>query len=1154
MRSQATRRVRRTRSIADGPVALLSLILSVATGHATSFLIEAESLEVSGDLLPTRDHGHGAREFLWAPLSSPAPAVGAVELPHAGRWRLWVRSKDYPKDRPGIRNFTVRLGTKPSATVFGRHGQEGMEGWLWEDGGEFDLQAGPTLIAIGEKCTPSARCDALVLTDNMQFRPEKPPWQLKLPPAKALPLEIKRPATSGSSPEPLHDINPQPVATLRNQFICLDFHRAGSAIALRPSMRTVNKWAPLPCDPSAENYRVLFRPKDKDPRINKAVHPSWDTSFAAPADVGAGGAWVRTTDATPTTPWAAGRCFALRPSAARSLDTRTVELEFPPTPVGQLKATWRLGDRSNEAAVSLNFEPTEAGHFSLGYHGSVAAAPADLDFLLLPFMFHGRRFPTRPVTLLNALTPTPLTLVNRAGSSYALVAEPAELPFEWPGAENSRYALGIRNEKAQAQPLLYTPVLGQPGSLCEKGASLHGRFRVWIQAGDWFAAYRGVAEQVFQLRDYRRPTSSSLSDAALNLYDLLRSEKSGGWDARGKGSWNIESRNISSHASPLTFMSYYLLTGDEDFYRKFTRPTLEFLLSRPGAHFGAEREIGHNYYQHQTMRGPVSVYGAATFAGALAMTHGRTPAFGDCCLKPDGTPRVTHGYSHVQPFEDALALYNLTGETRWRDAAVAGADAYVAENIDRLPTKDLGTMPFINMSFVPDWEGLLHAYDATGDQRYLDASAAAARWLLTTLWVQPPVPTGEITLHPGGRYDHARHVWYFGDKRYRLGIVDGEQMTSDPEAKFDLPPTPLPEKRVPTWQVSNIGIGLEQPCTYTRPANHGNILMSTWAPNLLRLATLADEPLFRTAARNATIGRFGNYPGYYLDGLTDHCQRPDYPIAGPDVTTIYHHHIAPFAAYVLDYLFTDAEVRSKGAVRFPAVRQCGYVWFDARLRGHAPGAVYGQPAWPWLHRTAATVDTVNVERVLAHGSGKFHVVLLNQICQRQGVRVKFDGQALGRGVEDAWVWVRLDNRLSWPRRMKNGVVSLELPPLGIASLTLGGVKIDVPTHRVAPPANIALPTTPALRRQAIAGTTLEAVGTEIVVPPFTWRDLFVYVAAKIDECQSATLRYRVGDGPERRMTAGRFPWEFSVRVDDMKAPVTWAVDVTLADGRVVAAP
>jgi hypothetical protein len=831
------------------------------------------------------------------------------------------------------------------------------------------------------------------------------------------------------------------------------------------------------------------------------------------------------------------------------VDKRTVELEFAPLPVGRLKAIWQLAAKQPQAQVVLEFVPCDPGWVSLGYHGLVASPVEELDFLLLPFMYHGRRFPTQPVMLQNAQTPTPLALVNRAGASYALAAEPGDLSFEWPAANNSRYTLGLRNESGQAQPLIYAPVLGQPGSESAKREPVCAWFRVWMQPGDWYAAYRGVAREVFGLDDYRRPTQASVSDAALNLYDLLRNEKAAGWDARAKGPWNIESRNVVSHSSPLTYLSYYLLTGDEDFYRRFARPALEFMISRPGAHFAAEREIGANYYQHQTMRGPMSTYGAAVFAGAFAMTHGRSPGLAACCLDDRGEPRVTKGYSHVQPFEDALGLYRLTGEKRWRDAAVESADKYIAENITRLPTKDLGVMPFMNMSFVLDWEGLLHVYDATGERRFLDAAAEAARWLVTTLWTQPTIPAGEITIHPGGNYESAKHVWWMGDTRYRLGFVEGEKCTTDEKTKFDLPPARLPEKRVPAWQVSNVGLGLEQPCTYSRPGNDAHITMNCWAPNLLRLARLTGDESFRTAARNATIGRFGNYPGYYLDGMTDWYHRPDYPVTGPDVTWLYVHHIPPFAAYVLDYLFTDAEVRSKGAVNFPWVRQCGYVWFDSRLRGHAPGKVYGQTAWPWLHRTAATVDNVAVDRVLAHGDGKFHVVLLNQTRERQRVQVRLDAVALGREVDGARVQVRQENRPASPLKVKGGAVTLDLKPLGIAALTLAGVRIDVPTHRVAPPATMALPAQPGLRRVPIAGTKLEAIGTEIQVPPFTWRDLYVYVAAGADDCKGATLRYRVGDGPEQQVADDTYPWEFSVRVEDASARIQWRVETAPAAGR-----
>jgi len=1135
-------------------LALLVLIAPASLGD--SILIEAEELENLGGWQVSRD-AKVAREFLMSELKGRvASAVGAVQLPQAGRWRLWVRSKDYPHDRPGIRNFTVRLGSQRAAVVFGRHGREGMDGWEWEDGGVFDLPAGPLLVVLGEENTGSARCDALVLSDDPEFRPRGVPWGLKLPRAKTAPLTVQA-AEPGRAvlPEPLQDVEPGPTAVLQNETVRFEFHKAttvrGAAIAMRASVRHRGQWKPLAADGGAEGYRVLFRPHAQPPRISgDRVHPAWDGTCSPAVELSAGGASVKTRLGPPTAPWASARCFPLRPRAARQVDKRAVELEFAPLPVGRLKATWQLAAKQPQARVTLEFAPAEPGWVSLGFHGLVASPVEELDFLLLPFMYHGRRFPARPVMLQNAQTPTPLALVNRAGLSYALVAEPGDLPFEWPAANNSRYALGVRNESGQAQPLLYAPVLGQPGSESAKREPVRARLRVWMQPGDWYATYRGVAREVFGLEDYRQPTQASVSDAALNLYDLLRNEKAAGWDARAKGPWNIESRNVVSHSSPLTYLSYYLLTGDEDFYQRFARPALEFMLSRPGAHFAAERETGENYYRHQTMRGPVSTCGAAVFASAFAMTHGRSPGLAACCLDAQGQPRPTQGYSHVQPFEDALELYRLTGEKRWLDAAVAGADRYIAAQITRLPTKDLGVLPFVNVSFVPNWEGLLHVYEASGERRFLDAAVQAARWLVTTLWTQPPIPPTETTIHPGGNYESAQHVWWMGDARYRLGFVEGNRRTTDAKARFDLPPARLPEKRVPAWQVSNVGLGLEQPCTHARPGNHAHITMNCWAPNLLRLARLTGDELFRTAARNATIGRFGNYPGYYLDGMTDWYQRPDYPVAGPDVTWLYVHHIPPFAAYVLDYLFTDAEVRSQGAVSFPWVRQCGYVWFDSRLRGHAPGKVYGQTAWPWLHRTAATVDNVAVDRVLAHGDGKFHVVLLNQTRARQRVQVRFDAAVLGRDLEGAKVQVRQENKPAAPLKVKAGTVALELQPLGIAALTLDGVRIDVPTHRIAPPPKLTLPREPGLRRARIAGTQLEAVGTVFQVPPFVWRDLYGYVAAGVDDCQSATLRYRVGDGPERQVADDAYPWEFSVRVTDMTTPITWTVEVRLPEGRV----
>ncbi len=1140
------------------------LLLCTPAG-AITFLLEAESLELFGGWEPYANlRSEVARGFLQAPPeAAKAPAVGAIDLPHEGQWRLWARSKDFPADRPGTRRYSVRIGEVRAGKMFGAHGQAELEGWAWEDGGTLELKSGANLVVIGEEVLSTARCDALVLTDNMSYRPEGVPWRLAKAPAVKAPLALDEAARPVLMAAPLASISEEIGATLEQGNLRLNFMRATTAdgvktIALRALVRKPGgAWEELPLDSSDEGYRLLVRPEASPPKIDSVkVYPTWDGAFGPIAEVSAGGASARTRLGTPTTPWTAGEGLALHPTNVRQ-GRGSVHLEFPDTPYGQLTASWSLGFsegpiRAQRAslpmpAVIVHFTPRVPGYYSIGYHAPLAVTPAEADFLLLPFMLHGRRFPEHPAAMLNSSMPTPLALVTRAGFTCGVAADPRVISPEWPSFENAKYALGLRNAEGKAQPFAYSPVLGQPGS-SSKGERISAIFHVLMDKSDWYTAYRHVADELFALRDYRSPTAASLSDSALNLLDFIRDEKSSGWNARAKGPWNIESRNTVSHSAPLTYLSLYLLTGDRDFYRRFARPALEFMLSRPSPHFAAEREIWENYYQHQPMRGVAPLYGARWFAAALAMTHGRSPGFGEFLLKPDGEPRVTSPHGHTHAFEDALALHQLTGEARWLEAARAGADKYIEANLTKLPERDLGHMPFVNVSFVPNWEGLLHLYEATGEKRYLEASNEAARWLLTTLWTQPVLFEEETTIHPGGVYDAQRHLWWWGDRLYRRGIIDIPATEEPP-----YPPAPaLPERKVSSWTVSQIGLGLEQPSTFNRKGPRANIMMNNWAPNLLRLEKATGDRAFLTAARNAMIGRFGNYPGYYLDGFTDEYHRPDYPATGPDVTSFYVHHVPPFTASVLDYLFTDAEMRTKGAVAFPSVRQCGYVWFDNRLFGHAPGKFYGHTAWPWLHRTAAEVSNRRVDRVLAHGEGKFHVLLMNQTRFGTSVRVSFDPKALGREVEGAAVELRLDGGEPQRVTIANGGIDVQLQALGFAALTLDGVKIDVPTHRVAPPGHLPIPTPGALRRAPLPGTALEAVGTTLQVPPFEWRDLYVYLTAGLDDLRAARLRYRVGKAPEKIVEAASFPWEFSAEIPAGEDPVTWTVEAQLPGGAWVA--
>jgi hypothetical protein len=95
-----------------------------------------------------------------------ADASTEVTLPRAGRWRLWVRTKDWvPEHHPG--RFQVVAAGRAVEHVFGASGQPG---WRWEDGGTLDLPA-RCEFRLHDLVGEYGRCDAIVLCDDLQWTP-----------------------------------------------------------------------------------------------------------------------------------------------------------------------------------------------------------------------------------------------------------------------------------------------------------------------------------------------------------------------------------------------------------------------------------------------------------------------------------------------------------------------------------------------------------------------------------------------------------------------------------------------------------------------------------------------------------------------------------------------------------------------------------------------------------------------------------------------------------------------------------------------------------------------------------------------------------------------------------------------------------------------
>jgi hypothetical protein len=436
---------------------------------------------------------------------------------------------------------------------------------------------------------------------------------------------------------------------------------------------------------------------------------------------------------------------------------------------------------------------------------------------------------------------------------------------------------------------------------------------------------------------------------------LIQDEEASGWDPELKGFYNIEMRNGVTQASPLTILSAALLSRNETLYKTRSLPTIAYLLSRKWAHFGRPYEIGdwsgkvhaHPPYGTGSLGQRKKFFGTPVWQGLDALTEGLNPWL-EAYVLPDGN--VYHGDSNMQSaphWSAMLAAYRYNPSDALLAEIQRKADDYIENNPYERATEPVPITTFYEVGTYPYWKDLIDLYELTGESRYLEAAATYGTISIAGHWAHPPVTDDSVIIHPDGKVDADTRILWKNEKWYRLGTQQ-HLWLEDKSGRQWLKYFEVPEAKVPASEVSRVGLGFETPGTLVFPGfirgDQGlkNILMSANAPDLLRVAHRTGDPIFKTYARNMTIGRFTNYPGYYYTAYSNLPQNPDYPIEGPDLSRFYYHHIPVHLAFTMDYLMAQAELRSDDQIAFPWVKQQGYVWFANRVYGLMPGSVFGE--------------------------------------------------------------------------------------------------------------------------------------------------------------------------------------------------------------------
>jgi hypothetical protein len=1119
----------------------LNLILSCimagnpAIAQQNNYFIEAEDFQFKGGWVIEQEGGKGfSGNQILRVLSGKTKAVDAltvIPVKQAGTYTVWVRSADFPADRPGTRLFRLLVNEQPMEES-GRHGKAGF---YWEKVGQATLTAGEAVIRLNDSRGNFGRCDAILLSGVEAYDPNAQTLAAlaayKIKPLAQQATPVKYPVLPLANTDP----GAAAIAAIANDQVRLRFVEAtipgssGKRLAAKTEIKQKGRWISM--DARREDHKVfIIRSDDPQPGFGN-FFPSWNGSIGLTAFTNNGKEYsILETDNT-LNPFLAGVVTEAIPVSAKQVNNHTIAVNYTVGGEQVLQGIWTLDAGAKHLTVTLQYKPTKGGYYSMGLAAFQSLAADSVTNVQLPPMFQYRRLSPQPILLPSGMMPQPVAITETkigAGlfSSFAS-GKASSFPLAWGDGWNSPMGFSIKNEVNRVQPVAFAPVLGFNDSKLAAGQTIQRDFVIGAMAGGWNEVLEYVSDSLYKVKDYRSQHTTSLTTAAFNMIDLVKNDVSAGWDAQLKGFYDIEANPAVVptvvQAAPLAIVSTAVLGRDEDFYLTRALPTIEYTLSRSG--FRWAKAVSGTPFNSDKKSLQFSPYGSQFttnyFEGLYQLLGEANPWLIDIAL-PNGAIRPAKGYSvEVPAWSQELAAWRLTKEEKWLTAAKAHADQFIATQVNGNLTKPLSRLPFYNAAFYAYWWDLTDLYDATKEDRFLQAANSSAYHTLAGIRSFPQVKDSLQTIHAGNQYEGNTTMWWKGDKKYRLGF---------PRVKGD-----APEKQVPQALVSPVGLGFEQPFTYFSPdrASHP-VFMSNWAPHLLRLYQYNHKRIFETYARNAVIGRFTNYPGYYATGFTDITLQPDFPYKGPDVSSIYYHHIPPHLAFTLDYMITEAIQRSNGKVELPYGKQDGFVWFNNRVFGAGKGTVFGDAtASLWMKKGLVTIDRPEVNYVTAISDDRFWILLLNE--EQAIVQANI---TLGQEVPVAnAVAVNLYNGANTKQQtgaLKNRGISVALPAKGLTALSFPLSAKPIVT-KLAPVANG--------MKVIDLGAPWGKCYVFRIRSPFGWDSIYGYLEATPVEGAAVTAIFNT-----QTVTKNTYPYEWSFYKVKAGQPVKGRLQLKTADG------
>lgn len=698
----------------------------------------------------------------------------------------------------------------------------------------------------------------------------------------------------------------------------------------------------------------------------------------------------------------AGKALHFFPTEAKQLDGNRILFKAE-TELGAISCLWEL-DRleKGDVLISMDFQSEVSGYVSLSSPSLYHVEAEEMQWVTVPGYFHGNKLeenlprtygygigiPNRPIVFSENTASTLSPIISmKSGISGAIVPDVSLGRDPWRIDQNTHrdWQLGLShmNRRGQLSPTLYYPILGEAGSLVEKGSKLRFPSRLTVQEGDWFSVLNHVVYDVFGFSEslLLRQSKTSLSERVAAMHGYLMDPVTSLWRTE-----QFEGREIGAQA--------YLggvVGSDRDAMKNADYGAMWMLAkATPDSKLDSlilPYALNFKLAQQQTADGFFK--GAAIGQYYLSKSEKFVEEWGDM-VEPIGlTYYIMLDIGNILLFEpdqsDLKERLRLGAELlmKWQKPDGSWAVAYRRDGQEIFEEVE---------DYRPTFYGLLVAHRVLGDKKYLDAAKKGADW-----FIEKGVKTGSYL----GVCGDARYVPDFATGQSAQALLDLYDLTNDQRHRqaaimaakqytTHIYTHPIPTREIKTvggklvydWQISQSGLSFEHGGALGSANGSGPILLASHAGMFVRMYEMTQEKIFLDMARAAAVGRdaFVNQDtqvaSYYWNAMDAG--------SGP-----FPHHAWWQIGWITDYLMAEASMRSKGQITFPR----GFITPKVgphQSYGFAPGKVFGVSSELRILTKGQEIDNPSIESVAAISqSGQtLQLILMNEQPNAQSAQIK----------------------------------------------------------------------------------------------------------------------------------------------------------------------